>query len=124
MGPAVRLLERRPMRAQRQNAAFRPKDLRRDRLPERRTADLLIEDVMDGHGLPGDGPPRVDQAGSPCVDQAPEAVVPLLDILPADLANVVRAVSGCCQVDDADARAGFGHQTWATSTGYLCSRAD
>ena len=42
----------------------------------------------------------------------PEAVVTLLDILPADLADVVRAVAGGFQVDDADAGAGFGYQTY------------
>ncbi len=68
-----------PMGGQRHEGALGPQDLGHDRLPERRRADLLIEDVVDGHGFRGDGSIRSDQARPALVVQTREAVVTLLD---------------------------------------------
>ena len=86
-----------------------PQDLGGDRFPERRRGDVLVQNVVHRHRLRRDRPARVDQAGTAIGAQAPAAVYALLDILPADLANVVRAVTSRLKVDDANTRTTFGH---------------
>ena len=48
--------------------------------------------------------------GAPLIAYRPNAVGVLFDILPADLADIMRAAAGGFEIDDADARQGLSHR--------------
>ena len=82
------------------NSTGRLQDGCRDLLPERSAGHLGIEDVMNSHCLGGDRSARIDEQGCALVVQTPASVRFEHDILPSDLADVVRTVPGSFEVYD------------------------
>ena len=65
---------------------------------------MLVEDMMHGHGVRRHGPAWIDQKRAGLAIEPPHLVVASAQVLPADLANVVRAVATRLEIDDADAK--------------------
>lgn len=101
---AETLLEAGPVGGQRARTPFRPQNIGGHIPPVARAGHPFVEDMMHGHGAGRDRPPRIDETGPARHGRdLPCPVRPLLDILPADLADIRRAASGGLQVDDPDA---------------------
>ena len=92
------------MGRQRLDLALWLQDAGRDLPPEWRAGDVGVDDVVDSHRLGRNRATGIDQSRPASFIDAPTAVRAERDVLPADLADVVRAVSGGLQIDDADAR--------------------
>ncbi|MCY1236151.1 hypothetical protein D9M72_487950 [compost metagenome] len=75
----------------------------RDIFPAGRTGDLFVENVMDGHRVGRNRPPRIDHQCATLIVDGPSSTVFKDHILPADLADVIRSVAGRFQIDDANA---------------------
>ncbi len=58
---------------------------------------------MDGYGVGRHGTARIDQKCAGLVIEPPHLVSASAQVLPPDLAYVVRAVTTCFEIDDADA---------------------
>ena len=77
-------------------------DSRCDIFPERRVGDMAVKDVMDRDRVGRHRTAGIDQKCTAVLVDLPSSVCPLGDILPADLADVVRSVAAGLEVDDAD----------------------
>lgn len=98
---AVTLFERCAMGRQGRNAADRSKHTRSDLLPQWCVCDLLVEDVVYRHRIRRDRTTRVDEPRAAILADLPASICTKGDILPPDLANVVRAVSAGFEIDNA-----------------------
>jgi hypothetical protein len=59
--------------------------------------------VVDCHRVGGDGSPGIDQERAPLLIDPPKPVYAARDVLPSDLADIVRTTSRGLQVDYPDA---------------------
>ena len=64
---------------------------------------MFIEDVLDGDGVRRYGTAWVDQICTGLGVKPPHEVFALAQVLPTDLADVIRAVSTRLEIDEADA---------------------
>lgn len=96
------------MRCQRQNATFRAQDSWCSRFPERGAGNVGIEDMVDGHCLCGNQPPRVDEERAALIVETPAAIIVADDILPSDLSDVIRAVASRLKINHPNS--GFLHR--------------
>ena len=103
-GSAIALLECGTMRGQGCDIPVRAQYGRGDLSPEGRAGDMRVENVMNGDRVGRHGTPGIDETGSGFAIETPATVGIASQILPADLAHVVRAVPARLEVDDADAR--------------------
>ncbi|MNE80656.1 hypothetical protein D3C80_1772460 [compost metagenome] len=78
-------------------------DQRCDFLPKRRIGDLRIQNMVDGHCFGRYGAARIDETSAALFRQRPVTITVQSHILPADLADLVAAVAGSLQINDADA---------------------
>ncbi len=90
------------MGGQRIDTSRRSKNVRRNLLPERCVGDMGVEDVVHGHRVRRDGTAGINEKRATLLGDPPPAVVAGYDILPSDLADVVRAVTGGLEIDDTD----------------------
>ena len=85
------------------HARVRAKDGRRDGLPVAGVLNPLVQNVVDRHGVGRNRPAGIYETGAARHIQTPWAGPVTHNVLPPDLADVLRAGSGRLQVDDADA---------------------
>jgi hypothetical protein len=90
------------MGCQRINTTWWLKNARSDLFPEGCAGNVGIEDMMHRHPICRDRTAGIDQERASLVVQLPFAVIALYDILPADLAEVVRPVAAGLEIDNAN----------------------
>ena len=65
---------------------------------------MHVKDVMDGYGVGRHGPAWIHEKRAGIAIEPPNVVVALTQVLPPDLAYVIRPVSACFKIDDTDAQ--------------------
>lgn len=100
---AISLLERGTLCSQCDDTAVGAQDAQRHLFPVGRINDLVIENMVNRHRLGGDWPSAVDEARAPLLGYHPPITVIENHILPANLADVVCAIAGGFEINDANA---------------------